>query len=215
MTLSRSAEGGLEQIVGPEGTHQPGFFPVRTFQDPEDRRFQIVVNQGPGNPIQPFEGFPVPIQKTFHRFMEVRLDKGDSTVSKPENKKVNGSLDSGDLGNGCPPIHLPHLAGIGLQRDKSLRYLAAKLLNTFPDRAFASRKLMFLHQAGIDPPGCMALFFGTLLVFPEPLLDDCLDWSDDRSRLLSSQSVPGNLRHRNRFPDSRPVDAKMPCNVAD
>ena len=77
--------------------------------------------------------------------MEVRLDKGDSTVSKPENKKVNGSLDSGDLGNGRPPIHLPHLAGIGLQRDKSLRYLAAKLLNTFPDRAFASRKPIFLH----------------------------------------------------------------------
>jgi hypothetical protein len=147
--------------------------------------------------------------------MEVRLDKDDSTVSKPENKEVNGSLDSCDPDNGRSPVHLAHLARLNLQWDKGFGYLSPKLLNTFPDRAFTSGKLMLLHETGIDSPGRMSLFYGTFLIFFEPLFNDGLDRSDDRGRLLTTQAVPGNLRLRNRFPDGRSIEAKMPGNVAD
>jgi len=147
--------------------------------------------------------------------MPVGPGKDDSTVAKPWNKQRKGSLDARDPDNGRSPVHLTHLARLGLQRDKNFRSLSPKLLNTLPDRAFASGKLIFLHETGIHPPGRMSLFYGTFLIFFEPLFNDGLDRSDDRGRLLTTQAVPGNLLQGDRFPHGRSIEAKMPGNVAD
>lgn len=62
--------------------------PVWFRKVPEHRCVEFIVNQGPGNPFQPFERFPVPLQKALHRFMPVGPGKGNSAVSKSENKQM-------------------------------------------------------------------------------------------------------------------------------